>query len=68
MGRPREQGALAVYSYMFGPERAEPSPMCTPLLDGLDAAADHLAQRLSLCVVAESPLPRLLGFAEQRGW
>lgn len=63
-----EQSTLAVYSYMFGPERADPCPMCTHLLDGLDAAAEHLAQRLSLCVVAESPLPRLLGFAEQRGW
>jgi predicted dithiol-disulfide oxidoreductase (DUF899 family) len=62
------QGTLAVYSYMFGPERSEPCPMCTHLLDGLDAAAEHLGQRLSLCVVAESPLPRLLAFAEQRGW
>lgn len=62
------QTTLAVYSYMFGPERAEPCPMCTHLLDGLDAAAEHLAQRLSLCVVAEAPLSRLLAFAEQRGW
>jgi len=62
------QGTLAIYSYMFGPERAAPCPMCSHLLDGLDAAGEHLAQRISLCVVAESPLPRLQAIAEERGW
>jgi hypothetical protein len=33
-------------------------PMCTPLLDGLDGAAEHIRQRLSLVAVAESPLAR----------
>jgi predicted dithiol-disulfide oxidoreductase (DUF899 family) len=62
------QSTLAIYSYMFGPERESPCPMCTGILDGLDAVAEHIGQRLTLCVVAESPLPRLLAFAEQRGW
>lgn len=59
---------LVIYSYMFGPERAQPCPMCTPLLDGLDAVAGHIAQRASLVVVAESPIDRLLAFARDRGW
>ncbi len=28
----------AIYSYMFAPERERPCSMCTPLLDGLNAA------------------------------
>ena len=32
---------LAIYSFMFGPERAEPCPGCTHFLDGLDGAAEE---------------------------
>ena len=59
---------LAIYSFMFGPEREEPCPGCTHFLDELDGAAGHIAQRLSLAVVAKSPLPRILEFAKARGW
>ena len=53
---------------MFGPERDEPCPGCTHFLDGLDGAVEHIVQRLSLAVVAKSPLPRILAFARERGW
>jgi predicted dithiol-disulfide oxidoreductase (DUF899 family) len=59
---------LAIYSFMFGPERERPCPGCTHFLDGLDGAARHIAQRINLAVVAKSPLPRILSFAEERGW
>jgi len=59
---------LAIYSFMFAPEREEPCPGCTHFLDGLDGAAGHIAQRLSLAVVAKSPLARILAFAKERGW
>jgi predicted dithiol-disulfide oxidoreductase (DUF899 family) len=59
---------LAIYSYMFGPERAQPCSMCTPLLDGLDAVAVHIRQRAGLVAVAESPPARLAAFARDRGW
>lgn len=59
---------IAIYSFMFGPERADACPMCTALLDGLDGAGEHIDQRLTLYIAAESPLPRLHAFAEQRGW
>jgi predicted dithiol-disulfide oxidoreductase (DUF899 family) len=46
----------------------EPCPSCTALLDQLDGAAEHVAQRLDLVIVAKAPLPRLLAFAAERDW
>lgn len=45
-----------------------PCPSCSSLLDQLDGAAEHAAQRLSLTVVAKTPIARLLTFAQERGW
>jgi predicted dithiol-disulfide oxidoreductase (DUF899 family) len=45
-----------------------PCPSCVALLDQLDGAAEHAAQHVNLAVVAKSPLPRILTFAEERGW
>jgi len=45
-----------------------PCPSSTALLDQLDGAAEHAAQHINLAVVAKTPLPRLLGFGEERGW
>ena len=59
---------LAIYSFMYGPERERPCPGCTHFLDGLDGEAEHIIQRINLAVVAKSPLPRILGFAKERGW
>src|SRR5262245_47501723 len=59
---------LAIYSFMFGPERERPCPGCTHFLDSLDGAARHIDQRINLAVVAKSPLPRILSFAKERGW
>ena len=60
--------SLAVYSFMFGLEREHPCPGCTHFLDALDGAARHIRERVNLVVVAKSPLPRLLAFADERGW
>jgi len=38
------------------------------MLDQLDGAAEHVSQRVNLVAVAKSPLPRLLAYAEERGW
>jgi predicted dithiol-disulfide oxidoreductase (DUF899 family) len=59
---------LAIYSFMFGPERERPCPGCTHFLDGLDGSARHISQRLAFVVVAKSPVQRLLDFAGERGW
>jgi predicted dithiol-disulfide oxidoreductase (DUF899 family) len=45
-----------------------PCPSCTALLDQLDGAAEHVSQRLNFAVVAKAPLPRILAFADERGW
>ena len=59
---------LVIYSYMFGPQRKEPCPMCTSLLSAWDGEADDVAQRVALAVVARSPIERLAAFKKQRGW
>jgi predicted dithiol-disulfide oxidoreductase (DUF899 family) len=59
---------LAIYSFMFGPERERPCPGCTHFLDGLDGAVRHTRERCNFAVVAKSPLPRVLAFADERGW
>jgi predicted dithiol-disulfide oxidoreductase (DUF899 family) len=45
-----------------------PCPSCTALLDQLDGAAEHVAQRVNLVAAAKSPLLRILAFAAERGW
>ena len=45
-----------------------PCPSCTALLDQFDGAAEHVSQRVNLVAVAKSPLPRILAFAQERGW
>jgi predicted dithiol-disulfide oxidoreductase (DUF899 family) len=45
-----------------------PCPSCTSILDGLNGAAPHLAQRLNLAVVAKSDPTRIGEFARERGW
>jgi predicted dithiol-disulfide oxidoreductase (DUF899 family) len=63
-----DKQTLAVYSYMFGPKRERPCPMCTSLLSAWDGDADDVAQRISLVVVARSPIERLVAFKKERGW
>jgi predicted dithiol-disulfide oxidoreductase (DUF899 family) len=45
-----------------------PCPSCTALLDQLDGAASHAGQHINFVVVAKTVLPRLLTFAQERGW
>ena len=59
---------LAIYSFMYGPERELPCTGCTHFLDGLEGMVQHITQRINLAVVAKSPLPRLLALARARGW
>src|SRR5262245_41568361 len=45
-----------------------PCPSCVALLDQLEGAAEHVAPLLNFAVVAKAPAPRVLAFAEERGW
>ena len=59
---------LAIYSFMYGPERQLPCTGCMHFLDGLDGMVQYITQRINLAVVAKLPLPRLLALARGRGW
>jgi predicted dithiol-disulfide oxidoreductase (DUF899 family) len=45
-----------------------PCPSCVAMVDQLDGAEPHVAPRVNMVIVAKAPLPRLLAFAEERGW
>jgi predicted dithiol-disulfide oxidoreductase (DUF899 family) len=59
---------LVTYSYMYGPKRERPCPMCTSLLSAWDGEARDVEQRIALAVVARSPIERLVAFKKERGW
>jgi predicted dithiol-disulfide oxidoreductase (DUF899 family) len=63
-----DKQTLIVYSYMFGPQRQRPCPMCTSLLSAWDGEALDIEQRVALAIVARSPIERLVGFKTERGW
>lgn len=63
-----DKPTLVTYSYMFGPQRERPCPMCTSLLSSWDGEARDVEQRVALAVIARSPIARLVAFKKERGW
>ena len=63
-----DKQTLAIYSYMYGPQRKQPCPMCTSLLSAWDGEVKHIEQRIALVAVARSPIQRLVAFKKERGW
>jgi predicted dithiol-disulfide oxidoreductase (DUF899 family) len=59
---------LVLYNFMFGPAMKQPCPMCSSMLDGLNANARAIVERVNLAVVARSPIARILEFTKARGW
>jgi predicted dithiol-disulfide oxidoreductase (DUF899 family) len=59
---------LIVYSYMFGPQRNRPCPMCTSLMSAWDGEARDVEQRVAFAMTARSPIERLAAFKKERGW
>jgi len=59
---------LILYSFMYGPDRERPCPMCTQLMDSVNGAVRHVSQRAAVYAVAKSPLARLVAWTHQRGW
>ncbi len=63
-----DHDTLVVYSYMFGPQRDEPCPMCTSLMGGLDHKIADIRQRVAIAFTARSPIDRLIEAKKARGW
>jgi predicted dithiol-disulfide oxidoreductase (DUF899 family) len=63
-----DKETLVIYSYMFGPKRERPCPMCTSLMNALDLKVQDFEQRIALAMVARSPIDRLVTMKKARGW
>jgi predicted dithiol-disulfide oxidoreductase (DUF899 family) len=63
-----DKDTLVAYSYMFGPGRAAPCPMCTSFMASWESKAADIEQRVALAMIARSPLPRLIAGKKARGW
>ena len=59
---------LIIYSYMFGPQRETPCPMCTSLMGGFDHKIADIRQRTAIAFTARSPIDRLIAAKTARGW
>lgn len=64
----RDRETLVTYSWMFGPDRERPCPMCTNFLAALNGVALDLEQNVAVAVIARSPVQRMADFARERGW
>jgi predicted dithiol-disulfide oxidoreductase (DUF899 family) len=63
-----DHDTLVVYSYMFGPQRENPCPMCTSLMGGFDHKIADIRQRVAIAFTARSPMDRLIEAKTSRGW
>jgi predicted dithiol-disulfide oxidoreductase (DUF899 family) len=63
-----DKQTLVLYSYMFGPQRQQPCPMCTSLMSGWEQKVPDIEQRVALAAVARSPIDRLVAAKAARGW
>jgi len=63
-----DKQTLVIYTYMFGPQRERPCPMCTSLLSAWDGEVPDIEQRVAFAIVARSPIERLMAFKQERGW
>jgi predicted dithiol-disulfide oxidoreductase (DUF899 family) len=63
-----DHDTLVVYSYMFGPQRDAPCPMCTSFMGGVDHKIADIRQRTAIAFTARSPIDRLIAAKRSRGW
>ena len=63
-----DHDTLVVYSYMFGPQREAPCPMCTSLMGAFDHKIADIGQRVAIAFTARSPIDRLVAAKHDRGW
>jgi predicted dithiol-disulfide oxidoreductase (DUF899 family) len=63
-----DKQTLVIYSYMFGPQREKPCPMCTSFMSTWEAKLADVEQRIAFVFVARSPIERLIAAKKARGW
>jgi predicted dithiol-disulfide oxidoreductase (DUF899 family) len=63
-----DKQTLVIYSYMFGPQREQPCPMCTSFMSTWEAKLPDVEQRIAFVFVARSPIARLVEAKRARGW
>jgi predicted dithiol-disulfide oxidoreductase (DUF899 family) len=63
-----DKQTLAIYSYMFGPQRQAPCPMCTSFMSTWEHKLPDIEQRIALVFTARSPIARLIEAKKARGW
>jgi predicted dithiol-disulfide oxidoreductase (DUF899 family) len=63
-----DRDTLVIYSYMFGPQREAPCPMCTSFMGGFDHKINDIRQRVAIAFTARSPIERLVEAKRARGW
>ena len=63
-----DHDTLVIYSYMFGPQREAPCPMCTSFMGGFDHKIEDIRQRVAIAFTARSPIERLVEAKRARGW
>lgn len=63
-----DKDTLFVYSFMFGPERKAPCPMCTSFMGSFATKIADVRQRIAIAFVARSPIERLVEAKRARGW
>jgi predicted dithiol-disulfide oxidoreductase (DUF899 family) len=59
---------LVIYSYMFGPAREQPCPMCTSFMSTWEGKIPDIEQRIAFVFVARAPVARLIEAKKARGW
>jgi predicted dithiol-disulfide oxidoreductase (DUF899 family) len=65
--------SLFIYNFMFEPgEKGFPlevaCPLCTSIIDAVDAELPHITQRINFAVVAKAPIEQFLAHGQTRGW
>ena len=63
-----DHDTLVVYSYMFGPQRQNPCPMCTSYMSTFENKIADISQRVAIAFLARSPIARLVEAKRARGW
>jgi predicted dithiol-disulfide oxidoreductase (DUF899 family) len=63
-----DKKTLVIYSYMFGPQRQRPCPMCTSFMGTWEKKIPDIEQRVGFAMVARSPIARLVAAKQTRGW